>query len=795
VVEPQGTVGVGYDAGRSGRWNVRAAVLGHVVKPADPGEEQITAKSTSFDWSFHIGGRYALGGSSPAPGTPFRVPELTRHSRSGADEARTMTARNFIFSRHSRLRARVLLVQHPAAHRVHGHRGRLREPHGPPGEAPLEPADDRHLPVEDPARPAAARDARAGCSGVSWVLTAGTAEIMARGVWPGFSYAAILPAPLYALYTLSQELFALLVLGAVSVLLYRRLVVKPRRLQGDKVHSGDRDLHPRDDRRPDGHAAPGLSPSRASSIRRASARSARWRTPCRGGSPGCRSPRRTGGSRSTSGCTPSSSLYFLNYLPYSKHLHVIVSLPNVYLSNTSGPGQKGVMRAMNLEAEDAEQFGAADVTHLTWKNLLDGYSCTECGRCTAACPANITGKVLSPRKVMVNTRQRLMELAPLAVGDADEASHHRLDRGEGDDAGSPTAVAAIDNRLLDNYITEEELWACTSCRACVQDVPVAIDQLDIINELRRNLVLMESRFPPEVQPAFESLESNGSPWAFSPADRANWAEGLTSRRWPSSWPAASGRTSCFGWGAWVVRRPLEEDHGRVRAHPQGSRDQLRHPRAGGVVQRRPGPAAGERVPVPDARQGRRSSTLDRYEVKTIVTICPHCFHQIGNEFPQLAAITRSSTTRRTSHACSEQALCRCDTRTGSACAWPTTTRATWAATTTSTTRPRETLRRALPVMTLVEPPRTRTAACVAAPAAAGCSWRSGSAAGSTSSAPTELLATGRGRDRRRLPVLHDDGDRRREPPRAPRCRCTNISEVVASRIAEEAPAPLAASGD
>ena len=116
-------------------------------------------------------------------------------------------------------------------------------------------------------------------------------------------------------------------------------------------------------------------------------------------------------------------LGFLNYLPYSKHLHVLTSLPNTYLSNTSGPGQKGVMRYMNLEAEDAEQFGASDVTHLTWKNLLDGYSCTECGRCTAACPANLTGKMLSPRKIIVNTRQRLMELAPLATGDFGEFVH------------------------------------------------------------------------------------------------------------------------------------------------------------------------------------------------------------------------------------------------------------------------------------------------------------------------------------------------------------------------------------
>src|SRR3712207_2884586 len=184
------------------------------------------------------------------------------------------------------------------------------------------------------------------------------------------------------------------------------------------------------------------------------------------------------------------------------------------------------MRPMNLEAEGVEQFGASDVNHLSWKSLLDGYTCTECGRCTAACPANITGKVLSPRKIVVNTRQRLLEVGPLLTGDGSELRKPALVHGEGDDAGATTATAIAENRLLDNYITEDELWACTSCRACVQECPVSIDQLDIINELRRNLVLMEGRFPPEIQPAFESLERNGSPWAFSAGDRANWAEGL-----------------------------------------------------------------------------------------------------------------------------------------------------------------------------------------------------------------------------------------------------------------------------
>src|SRR4029434_3909273 len=137
-----------------------------------------------------------------------------------------------------------------------------------------------------------------------------------------------------------------------------------------------------------------------------------------------------------------------------------------------------------------------------------------------------TGKPLSPRKIIINARQRLMEKAPLVTGDRMEVLPSHLLHGEGGDAGTTTATAVLENRLLDNYITEDELWACTSCRACVQECPVSIDQLDVIDELRRTLVLTESRFPEEIQPAFEALERNGAPWKFQPADRGRWADGL-----------------------------------------------------------------------------------------------------------------------------------------------------------------------------------------------------------------------------------------------------------------------------
>jgi Fe-S oxidoreductase len=292
------------------------------------------------------------------------------------------------------------------------------------------------------------------------------------------------------------------------------------------------------------------------------------------------------------------------------------------------------MRPMNLEA-DVEQFGASDVEQLTWKNLLDGYSCTECGRCTAACPANLTGKLLSPRKIVVNTRQRLMEKGPVVTGDRMELSHPRLVHGEGSAAGAVTVMDVAEHRLLDTYITEEELWACTSCRACVQECPVSIDQLDIINQMRRYLVLSESRFPEEVQPAFESLERNGSPWAFSPSDRADWAKGLDIPTMAEALEQGRRPDILF----WVGCMGSFDDRAKKitvafsRILKACSIDfailgQEEH--CHGDPARRMGNEYLYQMLAKDT-----IGTLDRYQVNTIVTSCPHCFHQLGNEFPQL----------------------------------------------------------------------------------------------------------------------------------------------------------------
>lgn len=210
-------------------------------------------------------------------------------------------------------------------------------------------------------------------------------------------------------------------------------------------------------------------------------------------------------------------LAFLNYLPYSKHFHIIMAFPNTYFSKLEPKGQlpldENVLKEVKLmldpnaqpEAVDPNampSFGAKDVTDLTWKQLLDAYSCTECGRCTSECPANITGKLLSPRKIIMSVRDRMEELS-------------RLRAKYGPDYKD-------DKTLLGHYITPEELWACTTCNACAEACPVNIDPVSVIIDLRRSLVMEASAAPSSLNTMFTNVENNGAPWQFSPADRANW---------------------------------------------------------------------------------------------------------------------------------------------------------------------------------------------------------------------------------------------------------------------------------
>ena len=215
---------------------------------------------------------------------------------------------------------------------------------------------------------------------------------------------------------------------------------------------------------------------------------------------------------------------FLNYLYYSKHLHILLAFPNTYFSNLNSLGKLSNLKSVTNEVKmmmdpnsdsfaqnssntDIDKFGASDVFDLNKIQLLNSYTCTECGRCTSECPANITGKKLSPRKIMMDTRDRLEEVGK------------NIDNNNGN-------FKPDGNELLNNRITAEELWACTSCNACVQACPLGIDPLSIIIDMRRYLVMEKSAAPSEINNMMNNIENNGAPWPFNQMDKLNWKNEL-----------------------------------------------------------------------------------------------------------------------------------------------------------------------------------------------------------------------------------------------------------------------------
>jgi len=209
-------------------------------------------------------------------------------------------------------------------------------------------------------------------------------------------------------------------------------------------------------------------------------------------------------------------LIFLNYLYYSKHLHIILAFPNTFYGSISNSGKlnnmKSVTNEVNImmgksaesETNEDVKFGVSDVTDLSWLQILNAYSCTECGRCTSVCPANITGKKLSPRKIMMDTRDRIEEF------------------GKNIDANG--SYIEDNKKLLGDYISKEELWACTSCNACVEECPISINPLSIIMDMRRYLIMEESSAPNELNNMMNNIENNGAPWPYNQLDRLNWNE-------------------------------------------------------------------------------------------------------------------------------------------------------------------------------------------------------------------------------------------------------------------------------
>ncbi|MFP4529567.1 MAG: heterodisulfide reductase-related iron-sulfur binding cluster [Candidatus Kapaibacterium sp.] len=316
-------------------------------------------------------------------------------------------------------------------------------------------------------------------------------------------------------------------------------------------------------------------------------------------------------------------LAFANYLPFSKHFHVYTSIPNVYFSHI---GPANTLEKMDFEAE-VEKFGVVDIDDLSWKNIYDSYTCTHCGRCTASCPANLTGKVLSPREVIVQIRNRTEDAAPIMLkrmGEIDPdslAEEIKLDEKEQE---------VFEKKFVGDYENIEALWQCTTCGACMKECPVMIEHVPVIVGMRRNLVMMESNFPQLLQTAFGNLENNSTPWAFPQAERADWAEGLdipTAAENPDFdvlfWVGCAGSFDDRSKKISIAFAKLLKAAG-VNFAILGTEEHCN-----GDVARRTGHEY-----LADMLIKMNVETLNNYNVKKIVAFCPHCFNTLKNEYPE-----------------------------------------------------------------------------------------------------------------------------------------------------------------
>jgi Fe-S oxidoreductase len=363
-------------------------------------------------------------------------------------------------------------------------------------------------------------------------------------------------------------------------------------------------------------------------------------------------------------------LGFGAYLPYSKHLHIISSEPNVYFRNLE---PRGALRPMDLEAEPAEGepepvFGAKGLKDLTWRHLMDGLACTECGRCMEFCPASVTGKTLSPKHLMEGLRDQIVaaETALAAAASAQRAWKGGANGGAGasEDAlqlARGRAEEALSLPLVDNAIPEEAVWQCTTCGWCVEGCPVLIEHVDTIVEIRRNAVLEDSRFPKELNAAFRNMENAGNPWGQPKSARLDWAKGLDvtvlgqtdgaralpattrERPWRTVYERRpSGDALEGGILFWVGCAGAFDDRNRkvVRAMAQLLR-QAGVPfavlGAGETCTGDPARRAGNEYlyqMLAEENVATLTAAHAEHGIGTIVATCPHCFNTIRNEYPQ-----------------------------------------------------------------------------------------------------------------------------------------------------------------
>lgn len=450
-------------------------------------------------------------------------------------------------------------------------------------------------------------------------------ESIIEGFIPGFSFGFL--GPVYSILTFLQDFFGALVLAAVTVSLIRRYVGTPKRLQVDKSSRMDATfilvmiglvmvtMF--------GMSVEKILIGESQGYRPVSAFIAGFFN---------------GGSHTMYEVFFWAHilvvLSFLNYLPYSKHFHVLSSVANTFLSNYEIPYPGIVLKPINFEDESVTQYGVKDIEDLTWKNLLDGYTCTECGRCTSVCPANITGKLLNPKLIVTKIRKRTMEAGPLMVKEKESKDPQAAEKIESN--------PVLEKNLVHDYITPQELWACTTCMACVQECPVMIDHITPIVDMRRDLVMMESEFPPELNTVFRNLENNESPWAFGAAQRNDWIDELSDELAKEGSVNNLQKVSNIGsaeeldivfWsgcaGAFDKRyRNVTKSFAQllnkagVKYGVLGSEEKCT-----GDPARRLG---NEFLAQTFIQQN--VETLKKYKVKKVVTACPHCMHTLKNEY-------------------------------------------------------------------------------------------------------------------------------------------------------------------
>lgn len=444
-------------------------------------------------------------------------------------------------------------------------------------------------------------------------------EALIQGFFPKFTWNFL--GICYSIITISTDLFALAILAAVIYALWRRFAIKVKRLQGDSSEKLDAIL------------VLGFIFIIVSSLLLQNSAHLQFVPPVEYAI----HPVSAVLNSMIQFSSPQTFYYifwflhigtiliFANYLFYSKHFHVYTSIFNVFFGTENIPNK---LETINFEDETIEQYGVREFTDLSWKSLLDGYSCTHCGRCTSVCPANQTGKILDPRRVIVEIRKRTEELTPIllkqnASGDIDSTDL------------SPEEKAIIGKKFVGDYESTEALWECTTCGACMEECPITIEHVPAIVQMRRHLVMMESDFPSQLQTTFDNMENSGNPWGFPQAERADWAKDLDIK-------IASEKPN-FEYLYWVGCPGSYDDNAKkvTRAFAQilkaanidfailGNEE-----KCNGDVARRTGNEY-----LANSMINENVEVLKNYNVQKIITTCPHCFNIFKNEYPDFGLKT------------------------------------------------------------------------------------------------------------------------------------------------------------